>query len=59
MQSLVERTVAHGRLDIMVNNAGIGYLVVPLVEMDQASWTQCSASTCAVASSASSMPRGR
>jgi len=39
VQSLVERTVAHyGRLDIMVNNAGIGYLMKPLVEMDQASW---------------------
>ena len=37
--ALVARTVAHyGRLDIMVNNAGIGYLMKPLVEMDQASW---------------------
>ncbi|MCP5467180.1 MAG: SDR family oxidoreductase [Sinobacteraceae bacterium] len=37
--SLVEQTVAHyGRLDIMVNNAGIGYLMKPLVEMDQSSW---------------------
>jgi meso-butanediol dehydrogenase/(S,S)-butanediol dehydrogenase/diacetyl reductase len=36
---LVAQTVAHyGRLDIMVNNAGIGYLMKPLVEMDQASW---------------------
>lgn len=36
---LVARTVAHyGRLDIMVNNAGIGYLMKPLVEMEQASW---------------------
>jgi NAD(P)-dependent dehydrogenase (short-subunit alcohol dehydrogenase family) len=37
--ALVARTVAHyGRLDIMVNNAGIGYLMKPLVEMEQASW---------------------
>ena len=37
--ALVARTIAHyGRLDIMVNNAGIGYLMKPLVEMDQASW---------------------
>ncbi len=37
--ALVRQTVAHyGRLDIMVNNAGIGYLMKPLVEMDQASW---------------------
>lgn len=37
--NLVAQTVAHyGRLDIMVNNAGIGYLMKPLVEMDQASW---------------------
>jgi NAD(P)-dependent dehydrogenase (short-subunit alcohol dehydrogenase family) len=36
---LVAQTVAHyGRLDIMVNNAGIGYLMKPLVDMDQASW---------------------
>jgi meso-butanediol dehydrogenase/(S,S)-butanediol dehydrogenase/diacetyl reductase len=37
--ALVAQTVAHyGRLDIMVNNAGIGYLMKPLIEMDQASW---------------------
>ena len=37
--SLVARTVAHyGRLDIMVNNAGIGYLMKPLVEMEQSNW---------------------
>jgi len=37
--ALVAQTVAHyGRLDIMVNNAGIGYLMKPLTEMDQASW---------------------
>ena len=37
--ALVQRAVAHyGRLDIMVNNAGIGYLMKPLVEMDQPSW---------------------
>ncbi len=39
VEALVAGTVAHyGRLDIMVNNAGIGYLMKPLVEMDQASW---------------------
>jgi len=37
--SLVRQTVAaFGRLDIMVNNAGIGYLMKPLVEMDVESW---------------------
>ena len=35
----VDAAVARfGQLDIMVNNAGIGYLMKPLVEMDQASW---------------------
>ncbi len=39
VEALVGKAVAHyGRLDIMVNNAGIGYLMKPLVEMDQASW---------------------
>lgn len=39
VEALVSKAVAHyGRLDIMVNNAGIGYLMKPLVEMDQASW---------------------
>jgi meso-butanediol dehydrogenase/(S,S)-butanediol dehydrogenase/diacetyl reductase len=39
VQSLVARTVAHyGRLDVMVNNAGIGYLMKPLVEMEQSNW---------------------
>jgi meso-butanediol dehydrogenase/(S,S)-butanediol dehydrogenase/diacetyl reductase len=39
VEALVDQAVAHyGRLDIMVNNAGIGYLMKPLVEMDQASW---------------------
>jgi meso-butanediol dehydrogenase/(S,S)-butanediol dehydrogenase/diacetyl reductase len=37
--ALVRDTVrAYGRLDIMVNNAGIGYLMQPLVETDLASW---------------------
>ena len=36
---LVAKTVAHyGRLDIMVNNAGIGYLMKPIIEMTQAEW---------------------
>src|SRR5688572_10248830 len=39
VQSLVAGTVAaYGRLDIMVNNAGIGYLMQPIVETSQASW---------------------
>ena len=39
VQSLVAGAVsAYGRLDIMVNNAGIGYLMQPLVEMEQANW---------------------
>jgi meso-butanediol dehydrogenase/(S,S)-butanediol dehydrogenase/diacetyl reductase len=39
VEALVAQTVAHfGRLDIMVNNAGIGYLMKPLTEMDQSSW---------------------
>jgi NAD(P)-dependent dehydrogenase (short-subunit alcohol dehydrogenase family) len=37
--ALVQKTVAYfGRLDVMVNNAGIGYLMKPLIEMDQKSW---------------------
>ena len=37
--ALVAKTVAHyGRLDIMVNNAGIGYIMKPIVEMTQADW---------------------
>jgi meso-butanediol dehydrogenase/(S,S)-butanediol dehydrogenase/diacetyl reductase len=36
---LVAKTVAHyGRLDVMVNNAGIGYLMKPIIEMTQADW---------------------
>jgi meso-butanediol dehydrogenase/(S,S)-butanediol dehydrogenase/diacetyl reductase len=39
VKSLVAHTVAHyGRLDVMVNNAGIGYLMKPLVEMEQSNW---------------------
>jgi meso-butanediol dehydrogenase/(S,S)-butanediol dehydrogenase/diacetyl reductase len=39
VKALVARTVAHfGRLDVMVNNAGIGYLMKPLVEMEQSNW---------------------
>jgi meso-butanediol dehydrogenase/(S,S)-butanediol dehydrogenase/diacetyl reductase len=39
VEALVRRTVEHfGRVDIIVNNAGIGYLMKPLVEMAQAEW---------------------
>jgi len=39
VQALVAQTVAHyGQLDVMVNNAGIGYLMKPLVEMEQSNW---------------------
>jgi NAD(P)-dependent dehydrogenase (short-subunit alcohol dehydrogenase family) len=39
VQALVAQAVAHfGRLDVMVNNAGIGYLMKPLVEMEQSNW---------------------
>lgn len=39
VQALVAAAVAHfGRLDVMVNNAGIGYLMKPLVETEQAEW---------------------
>ncbi len=39
VDGLVAATVAKfGRLDIMVNNAGIGYLMQPLIETPQASW---------------------
>jgi meso-butanediol dehydrogenase/(S,S)-butanediol dehydrogenase/diacetyl reductase len=39
VKSLVAHTVArYGRLDVMVNNAGIGYLMKPLVEMEQSNW---------------------
>ena len=37
--ALVAETVGHfGRLDIMVNNAGVGYLMERLVDMDVADW---------------------
>ncbi len=39
VQSLAEETKAqHGRLDIWINNAGIGYLMEPIVEMDAEKW---------------------
>jgi NAD(P)-dependent dehydrogenase (short-subunit alcohol dehydrogenase family) len=39
VKALVNRAVAQfGRLDIMVNNAGIGYLMQPIVETNVAQW---------------------
>ena len=39
IEARVARAVKHyGRLDVMVNNAGIGYLMKPIVEMTQADW---------------------
>lgn len=39
VEALVEQTRQHfGRLDVMVNNAGIGYLMKPLIETSQAEW---------------------
>ena len=39
VEALVAAAVRqYGRLDIMVNNAGIGYLMKPVVEMTQADW---------------------
>jgi NAD(P)-dependent dehydrogenase (short-subunit alcohol dehydrogenase family) len=37
--NLIAQTVtAFGRLDVMINNAGIGYLMKPLLETDEAEW---------------------
>ena len=39
VEALVARAVQqYGRLDVMVNNAGIGYLMKPVVEMAQSEW---------------------
>lgn len=39
VQALVDATVAElGRLDIMVNNAGVGFVMKPLLELDPADW---------------------
>jgi meso-butanediol dehydrogenase/(S,S)-butanediol dehydrogenase/diacetyl reductase len=39
IEALINHTVArYGALDIMVNNAGIGYLMKPTVELTQADW---------------------
>jgi meso-butanediol dehydrogenase / (S,S)-butanediol dehydrogenase / diacetyl reductase len=38
-QALVDRTVAHfGSIDIMVNNAGIGFMMKPLLDVDPRDW---------------------
>ncbi len=39
VRGMVEAAVAQwGRLDIMINNAGVGYLVAPVTEMTQENW---------------------
>lgn len=39
VQSLIDRTIEHfGRLDILINNAGIGYIMKPIVEMETSDW---------------------
>jgi NAD(P)-dependent dehydrogenase (short-subunit alcohol dehydrogenase family) len=39
LQAVVAATVAHyGSLDILINNAGIGYLMKPILEMRVAEW---------------------
>ena len=39
VQSLIDRTVKHfGRIDILINNAGIGYIMKPIVEMETSDW---------------------
>ncbi len=39
VEALVAAAVSHyGRLDIMVNNAGIGYIMKPIIEMSEGDW---------------------
>lgn len=39
VREMVQQTVAHfGKLDIMVNNAGVGYIMEPFTEFKEESW---------------------
>jgi meso-butanediol dehydrogenase/(S,S)-butanediol dehydrogenase/diacetyl reductase len=39
VQSVIAATVAHfGRLDILINNAGVGFLIEPLIETSEERW---------------------
>jgi NAD(P)-dependent dehydrogenase (short-subunit alcohol dehydrogenase family) len=41
VEAVVQRTVQrHGGIDILINNAGIGYLMKPIVEMSLDEWDQ-------------------
>jgi NAD(P)-dependent dehydrogenase (short-subunit alcohol dehydrogenase family) len=38
-QDLIQKTVAHfGKIDVLINNAGVGYLMEPFTEFKEESW---------------------